>query len=129
MTAAATAGRPEEGTSSGEDEAEFAWLPMDCLKPFQPGDTCGAADGSEPDDLNLRACVGAANKAVLLLQSRLDERNAAAAAAGDELLVAEEDSDSDGGQSCNSIAHLCTACSYSWCLLYQGTPRERDRAR
>ena len=72
---------------------------MDCLKPFQPGVTCGAADGLEPDDLNLRACVAAANKAVLLLQSRLDERNAAAAAAGDEPLVAEEDSDSDGGQA------------------------------
>ena len=48
-------------------------------------------------DANLRACVAAANKAVLAQQSRLDERNAAAAAAGARQLVAEEDSDSDGG--------------------------------
>ena len=52
-----------------------------------------SADG----DANLRACVAAANKAVLAQQSRLDERNAVAAAAGGKQLVAEEDSDSDGG--------------------------------
>ncbi len=94
------AGRPEEASSSGEDEAEFAWLPMDCLKPFQPSDAGAvpSTDGPISDnDANLRACVAAANKAVLAQQSRLDERNAAAAAAGGKQLVAEEDSDSDGG--------------------------------
>ena len=41
-------GRPEEASSSGEDEAEFAWLPVDCLKPFQPSDAgaVAAADAS-----------------------------------------------------------------------------------
>jgi len=42
------AGRPEEASGSGEDEAEFAWLPVDCLKPFQPSDAgaAAAADGA-----------------------------------------------------------------------------------
>lgn len=92
------AGRTEDSAVSGDDEAEFAWLSVDCLKPFLAGDTCGGAGlMPSPEDGNLRACIAAANKAVLVLQSRLAERNAAVAAAGDELLVAEEDSDSDGG--------------------------------
>lgn len=91
-------GRTEDSAVSGDDEAEFAWLSVDCLKPFLAGDTCGGAGlMPSPEDANLRACIAAANKAVLVLQSRLAERNAAVAAAGDELLVAEEDSDSDGG--------------------------------
>jgi hypothetical protein len=57
-------GRPDDASSSGEDEAEFAWLPVDCLKPFQPGDAAAASevDPSRAENANLRACVVAAGK-------------------------------------------------------------------
>ena len=65
-------GRPDDASSSGEDEAEFAWLPVDCLKPFQPGDAAVASevDPSRADNANLRACVAAAGKVSVPVDSR-----------------------------------------------------------
>lgn len=47
------------------EEEEYAWLPAESLKPFQPGDTTGNPEGSASTDATLQACVEAASKAVL----------------------------------------------------------------
>ena len=58
------------------EEAEYAWLPLDCIRPFQPGS--GAACGSDP---TLQASASAA-------EAVLEASNAGGTAM---------DSDSDGG--------------------------------
>ena len=47
------------------EEEEYAWLPAEFLKPFQPGDTSGNPDAPASTDATLQACVEAATKAVL----------------------------------------------------------------
>ena len=78
---------------SADDEAEYAWLVADALKPFVLGDTSG--DGAEPpNDELLAQCVEAANRAAASLKEEIEEY-------GEK----HYDSDSDGGwgpQSNNS---------------------------
>lgn len=46
----------------GEDEAEYAWLPYDNIKPFAHGDVSGT--GEAPVDPTLPLCIAAAEKAL-----------------------------------------------------------------
>lgn len=90
------------GSREAVEEAEYAWLPVDCLKPFGIGDGSGAGDGSMPIDGTLQACVAAAERAVEELEKQRIAAAAAAAAAaerGEELSQrhSEDKSDSDGG--------------------------------
>lgn len=71
-----------EGPST-EDDAEYAWLSQEALKPFMPGDTSGSGDGP-PEDETLRECIAAADLAVSAEDAGLDA-------------LAEAESDSDGG--------------------------------
>lgn len=79
------------------DEAEYAWLSLDSLKPFREGDSLTAEDESYVSDPTLTACIAAAERAV----KAAADRSAAAAADGEQ--EGEEDdgaesmSDSDGG--------------------------------
>lgn len=87
---------------SESEEAEYAWLPVDCLKPFQPGDTTGNPDGTLGADGNLAACVAAADRAVVAGERAMAAAAAAAAAEGDAEALARlaGESDSDGGAHC-----------------------------
>jgi hypothetical protein len=81
-----------------EEEAEFAWLPVDCLKPFALGDGSGNPDGLAVDDVNLRACIAAANKAVEAVERRAAAKAAKLRQAADADGVAasgEDDEDAD----------------------------------
>jgi hypothetical protein len=80
------------------EEAEYAWLPISCLKPFERGDAAKHAvrDGSlGGEDANLSACVQAAEHA---LNEILEHSKKVEARAGDEDEVdSAAESDSDGG--------------------------------
>lgn len=76
------------------DEAEYAWLPVDCMKPFRSGDETGNADGSVSGDATLQACVGAADKA--LADSELQNKLKAEALRADPRAL-DYHTDSDGG--------------------------------
>ena len=83
------------------EEAEYAWLPVDCMKPFRAGDETGNADGSVSQDGNLLACVGAADAA-----RRREE------ALGQQAAQNYEDhTDSDGGAP--SSQHTCIHLIFS----------------
>lgn len=76
------------------DEAEYAWLPVDCMKEFHTGDTCGDVEGPVSADPTLQACVEAAGRAVLE-----GERQAAARAKASASPRGESpQADSDGGE-------------------------------
>ena len=51
------------GEGEGE-EAEYAWLQAESLKPFSAGDTSGNPDGVLSGDPTLQACVAAADRAL-----------------------------------------------------------------
>ena len=78
------------------EEAEYAWLPVDCLKPFKAGDETGNSDGIISADATLQACVGAADRVVGESAQRAARRAAAMEA---EQGPSEDDqhTDSDGG--------------------------------
>ena len=82
------------------DEAEYAWLPVDCMKPFGPGDETGNPDGSISTDVTLQECVGAADRAVAEIERRLASADADMAGDGDN-------TDSDGGMLLHSNAERC----------------------
>ncbi len=67
---------------SGDEEAEYAWLAVNALKPFTLGDKSGSPDIPPADDL-LVECIKAANRAAELIKEDPDREN--------------YDSDSDGG--------------------------------
>ena len=46
------------------DEAEYAWLPLDFIKPFRSGDVSGTEGAPASEDENLRASIAAAEAAV-----------------------------------------------------------------
>ncbi len=59
---AAVAGPGGGGTSPlppllfDTEEAEYAWLPLDCIKPFTPGDVSGNGGVAASADPNLQVC-------------------------------------------------------------------------
>ena len=55
------------GEGEGE-EAEYAWLQADSLKPFSAGDTSGNPDGVLSGDGTLQACVAAADRTLQVWQ-------------------------------------------------------------
>ena len=87
------------------EEAEYAWLSMDSLKPFREGDSLAFEEDKHITDPTLKACISAAEHAVKAAADR-----AAAAAAvveGDDADDAESQSDSDGGQNaCNLLTPI-----------------------
>ena len=79
------------------EEAEYAWLSMDSLKPFREGDSSAFEEDKHISDPTLKACIAAAERAVKTAADR------AAAAAADaeqegEDINDESQSDSDGGE-------------------------------
>lgn len=66
-----------------EDEAEFAWLSADNIRPFCNGDTNGKKDGSEVKDEQLQKCIEAAQRALMTPDPQRDHW--------------KDDEDSDGG--------------------------------
>ena len=88
------------------EEAEYAWLPIHCLKPFEPGDAAkhaglregGAGGALGGEDANLSACVGAAERALAGILAQHAQRMAD----NDEADSAAE-SDSDGGAALESL--------------------------
>ena len=83
------------------DEAEYAWLPIHCLKPFEPQDVT-KEENHNNDDPNLSACIKAAEKVLADLHAakQNDMNNHAA--------EDDADSDSDGGEH-------ATSCSKKTC--------------
>lgn len=79
------------------DEAEYAWLSLDSLKPFREGDSLTAEDETHVSDPTLTACIAAAERAV---KAAADRAAAAddAEPEGEEEDGAESLSDSDGGE-------------------------------
>lgn len=89
------------GDDKGEEEAEYAWLPYDNIKPFALGDVSGNNDGQAPADPVLLASVAAAEAALRAATAKQQQQAAArsggfAAAAGG-LEGSDDGSDSDGG--------------------------------
>jgi hypothetical protein len=83
--------------SGGEpEEAEYAWLPMHCLKPFELGDAAKHAgrESANPEDANLSACVAAAERA---LTGMLGSRRLPGGGGEDDEAESTGESDSDGG--------------------------------
>ncbi len=79
------------------EEAEYAWLSIDSLKPFREGDSLAFEEDKHISDPTLKACIEAAERAVKTAADR------AAAAAADAELEGEDvdddsQSDSDGGR-------------------------------
>ncbi len=94
---------------------------MDCLKPFQPGDTTGNPDGTLGADGNLAACVAAADRAVVAGERAMAAAAAAAAAEGDAEALARlaGESDSDGGAR-RTLSIICPVAGQETCTC---TPR------
>ncbi|KAL3149213.1 hypothetical protein ABBQ32_002039 [Trebouxia sp. C0010 RCD-2024] len=97
------------------DEAEYAWLSLDSLKPFREGDSLTAEDETHVSDPTLTACIAAAERAV---KAAADRAAAAddAEPEGEEEDGAESLSDSDGGWGYTHTDAL-------------GTPRAKGRHR
>ena len=108
------------------DEAEYAWLPIHCLKPFEPLDAT-KEENHMNDDPNLSACIKAAEKVLADLNAakQNDMNNHAA--------EDDADSDSDGGEhttiSCDdlqglhpesSMANLYVCCAHMCTLSEKG---------
>lgn len=72
------------------EEEEYAWLPAESLKPFQPGDTTGNPEGSATTDATLQACVEAASRDVLAREQLEQEQGGFSEVNGYQ-------TDSDGG--------------------------------
>jgi hypothetical protein len=90
------------GGVEGGEEAEYAWLPIHCLKPFEPQDASKASeDNHGSEDPNLSACIKAAEKVLVDLLAKQNELN-------DHDMEEDVDSDSDGG---DYIANL------TFCIL------------
>ena len=112
------------GSDGDNEEAEYAWLPVDCLKPFVAGDETGDPNGVIPGDYTLKACVTAAERAVTQLSAgALDQEARSAAdaaegpgqgASGELEGTSAEDSDSDGGIVIIVPDHQETMCLVSF---------------
>ncbi|KAL0025228.1 hypothetical protein WJX77_008845 [Trebouxia sp. C0004] len=89
------------------EEAEYAWLSIDSLKPFREGDSLAFEEDKHISDPTLKACIAAAEHAVKTAADR------AAAAAADAELEGEDvdddsQSDSDGGWGYTHVDALGT---------------------
>lgn len=80
------------------EEAEYAWLPIYCLKPFEKGDAAKHAvrEGQTGEDVNLSACVAAAERALASILE-LQYRRAEARGPDEDEPDSTAESDSDGG--------------------------------
>jgi hypothetical protein len=124
------------GDDKGDEEAEYAWLPYDNIKPFALGDVSGNNDGQAPADPVLLASVAAAEAALRAATakqqqaaSRAGASGFAAAAAGD---ATDEGSDSDGGwgvsrEVCGASGanYLVPSCAAAHQVLFEHTRRIR----
>lgn len=90
-------------SKSDSDEAEYAWLSLDSLKPFREGDSLTAEDENHISDPTLTACIASAERTVKAAAHR--SAAAEAEAQGEDDDGAESLSDSDGGN-----AYLCFCC-------------------
>ncbi len=72
------------------EEAEYAWLPIHCLKPFEAQDAT-KEENHNNDDPNLSACIKAAEKVLEDLHSAKQKDT------NDHAAEDDADSDSDGG--------------------------------
>ncbi len=81
---------PPDTVAAADEEAEYAWLTSDALKPFQLGDTSGSPDAA-PTNEQLVECIQAANRAAELVENTLY------ATEGDNPTFKGYHSDSDGG--------------------------------
>ena len=108
---------PYTGGVEGE-EAEYAWLPIHCLKPFEPQDAT-KDENHINEDPNLSACIKAAEKVLADLHHAKQSDTNGHAAEGDA------DSDSDGGQPPSFPDELvqelcffvCAQHTYACCAL------------
>ena len=96
------------GVVEGE-EAEHAWLPIHCLKLFEPQDAkkVPPEENHGSDDPNLSACIKAAEKVladILILNAKNNELH-------DRDLEDDADSDSDGGEASLSVQCLSLTCT------------------
>ena len=81
---------PPDTVAAADEEAEYAWLTSDALKPFQLGDTSGSPDAA-PTNEQLIECIQAANRAAELVDNTGDTIQ------GDMAGFKGYHSDSDGG--------------------------------
>ena len=94
------------------EEAEYAWLSIDSLKPFREGDSLAFEEDKHISDPTLKACIAAAERAVKTAADR------AAAAAADAELEGEDvdddsQSDSDGGRISAPVVCRVVRCKLS----------------
>ena len=110
------------GSKLDSEEAEYAWLSIDSLKPFREGDSLVAYDDDKHvGDPTLKACIAAAEQAVKAATDR------AAAAATDEAEQEVKDaedgdesqSDSDGGEMMKSLAALYVVARHVLCCRWE----------
>ena len=80
------------------EEAEYAWLALDSLKPFREGD----GETVEGEDPLLKGSIAAAEQALAAAAARAQDEEQAADSG------AESMSDSDGGTQQSSIGDICT---------------------
>ena len=80
--------------STGDvEEAEYAWLLSDCMKPFKPGDSVPFVGSAVSEDVNLQACIEAAGQAVAESDRKAQARAAAMGSSDPHAYF----TDSDGG--------------------------------
>lgn len=84
------------GDDKGEEEAEYAWLPYDNIKPFCLGDVTGNESGIAPADPVLLASVAAAEAALRAAGNKQHMSGRGVHGPGGAELL-DEGSDSDGG--------------------------------
>ena len=82
------------------DEAEYAWLPLDFIKPFQVGDVSGTEGAPASEDENLRASIAEAEAA---LRAAMAASPTAAGSGGGG--YEECEGDSDGGWGLSSVEY------------------------
>lgn len=110
------------GSKLDSEEAEYAWLSIDSLKPFREGDSLVAYnDDKHVGDPTLKACIAAAEQAV---KAATDRAAAAATDAAEQEAKDAEDgdesqSDSDGGEMRKSLAALYVVARNVLCFRWE----------
>ncbi|KXZ56057.1 hypothetical protein GPECTOR_2g939 [Gonium pectorale] len=123
------------GEEEEDEEAEYAWLPLDCIKPFHVGDVSGSGEDAGPVvDQNLRTSIahargGHAPGGGAVWEGWRRRRGSAQGGGGagggedDAMTAAEEDfeSDSDGGWGPSAHYQAAAAAARS----FRGSGRGR----